>query len=408
MRLARIELPLREGPIVVPGPVDQQHLRHALGRDLRDDAASGFDHRNPAYDARPAPTCDKRASPVNVTAHRRWPSPSPTLTCHETAIVDVLEHAGFEVASARPTTRVVFDTFDGRLAEAGLRLEHRRDPEVALVLRGAPGEPTARLAGATAPRWPAGFPVGPFGRRLTAITKERALVPLLADHLAGEPRAERHDRRGKATSSPSSTRTSRSRATPCRDGCSSSTRSRATATSGSASPPVCCRSGSPLKTATSPRSPPAPPAGRSRADRARPRSRSTPASLPSPGYRRVLANLADTIEANRPGTIDDIDEEFLHELRVAAAARAPCSPKGKAVLPDDLRDPLSRAFGELGQQTGPAATSTSTSPAGTPTSRRWASMEDRARQGEERDRAIAARRPRRAGQPRSGATPAGT
>ena len=35
------------------------------------------------------------------------------------------------------------------------------------------------------------------------------------------------------------------------------------------------------------------------------------------GYRLVLANLDEAIEANRQGTIDDIDPEFLHDLRVA-------------------------------------------------------------------------------------------
>ena len=72
------------------------------------------------------------------------------------------------------------------------------------------------------------------------------------------------------------------------------------------------------------------------------------------GYRRVLANLADTIEANRPGTIDDIDEEFLHELRVAVRRSRSVLAESEGVLPDDVRDAQREAFGELGQQTGPA------------------------------------------------------
>ena len=97
-----------------------------------------------------------------------------------------------------------------------------------------------------------------------------------------------------------------------------------------------------------------------RTDRSRARSSSptVPLDADEPalsGYRRVLANLADTIEANRPGTIDDIDEEFLHELRVAVR-RTPhrCWRRARAVLPDDVRDRYREAFGELGQQTGPA------------------------------------------------------
>ena len=72
------------------------------------------------------------------------------------------------------------------------------------------------------------------------------------------------------------------------------------------------------------------------------------------GYRRVLANLADTIEANRPGTVEDIDEEFLHDLRVAVRRTRSVLAQGKKVLPDDIRDQYREAFGELGQQTGPA------------------------------------------------------
>ena len=68
----------------------------------------------------------------------------------------------------------------------------------------------------------------------------------------------------------------------------------------------------------------------------------------------MLANLADTIEANRPGTIEDIDEEFLHELRVAVRRTRSVLAQSKGVLPDDLRDRYRTAFGELGQQTGPA------------------------------------------------------
>ena len=68
----------------------------------------------------------------------------------------------------------------------------------------------------------------------------------------------------------------------------------------------------------------------------------------------MLANLADTIEANRPGTIDDIDEEFLHELRVAVRRTRSVLAESKGVLPDDVRDAQREAFGELGQQTGPA------------------------------------------------------
>ena len=80
----------------------------------------------------------------------------------------------------------------------GLRLEHRRDPEVALVLGDGTDAPPARLVGATAPRWPSGLPGGPLRTRIAEITKERALLPHLTA-TSHAHRADRRDRRGKVT-----------------------------------------------------------------------------------------------------------------------------------------------------------------------------------------------------------------
>ena len=107
-------------------------------------------------------------------------------------------------------------------------------------------------------------------------------------------------------------------------------------------------------TATSPPRRRAAPAVRWPVRRARRPCRSRPREPALAGYRRVLANLADTIEANRPGTIEDIDEEFLHDLRVAVRRTRSVLSQGKGVLPDDVRDRYREAFGALGQQTGPA------------------------------------------------------
>jgi CHAD domain-containing protein len=71
-------------------------------------------------------------------------------------------------------------------------------------------------------------------------------------------------------------------------------------------------------------------------------------------FRRVLANLAATIEHNLPGTIEDIDVEFLHELRVAVRRSRSVLAQGKGVLPADIRDRYRRDFGWLGEVTGPA------------------------------------------------------
>ena len=44
------------------------------------------------------------------------------------------------------------------------------------------------------------------------------------------------------------------------------------------------------------------------------------------GFRAVLANLRGAMVANWDGTVDDIDPEFLHDLRVAVRRRESCSP----------------------------------------------------------------------------------
>jgi CHAD domain-containing protein len=70
-------------------------------------------------------------------------------------------------------------------------------------------------------------------------------------------------------------------------------------------------------------------------------------------FRRVLANLADTIVANRAGTIEDLDPEHLHDLRVAVRRTRSVLAEAKGVLPEDVRRSYRERFGWLGQRTGP-------------------------------------------------------
>jgi CHAD domain-containing protein len=71
------------------------------------------------------------------------------------------------------------------------------------------------------------------------------------------------------------------------------------------------------------------------------------------GLRRVLAHLAETIEANRPGVIEDADPEQLHDLRIALRRTRSLLTETKGVLPRDVRRQHRRAFARLGRQTGP-------------------------------------------------------
>ena len=59
--------------------------------------------------------------------------------------------------------------------------------------------------------------------------------------------------------------------------------------------------------------------------------------------------------ANRPGTIDDIDPEFLHDFRVAVRRTRSVLGHAKDVLPADVLDWSRDGFRSLGQVTGPAA-----------------------------------------------------
>lgn len=70
-------------------------------------------------------------------------------------------------------------------------------------------------------------------------------------------------------------------------------------------------------------------------------------------FRRVLANLAATIDANLEGTIADTDPEFLHELRVAIRRTRSVLAQGKGALPREERARYREAFGWLGQVTAP-------------------------------------------------------
>jgi CHAD domain-containing protein len=71
------------------------------------------------------------------------------------------------------------------------------------------------------------------------------------------------------------------------------------------------------------------------------------------GFRRVLAVLAESVEANRPGVIEDSGPEHLHDLRIAVRRTRSLLAESKGVLPKEVRRSHREAFGRLGQLTGP-------------------------------------------------------
>lgn len=271
-----------------------------------------------------------------------------------TALADALRASGFEVDAPAPSTRVVLDTFDGRLHDAGLRLELRAGADAALMLLTQDGAPPAFLAWSkAAPRWPTDLPPGPFRTRLASLTQERALLPLLT--VTSQVRAARRvDRRGKVTVR------AEVHERVVADGEElprwlveligvaghDDDRERVVtrlaalglqAADGDLVAAVAERIGHALE-------------GRSSS----PTVPLDPHDGALTAFRRVLANLAATIDHNLDGTIDDIDVEFLHELRVAVRRTRSVLAQGKGVLPPQIRDRYRQDFGWLGQVTGPA------------------------------------------------------
>lgn len=69
--------------------------------------------------------------------------------------------------------------------------------------------------------------------------------------------------------------------------------------------------------------------------------------------RTILLVLLTTLEANVEGTVNDIDTEFLHDLRVACRRTRSALTQLKGVIPVDITAPFNTEFKWLGGLTGP-------------------------------------------------------
>lgn len=72
------------------------------------------------------------------------------------------------------------------------------------------------------------------------------------------------------------------------------------------------------------------------------------------GFRAVLVNLRDAAVATYDGTIDHIDPEFLHDFRVAVRRTRAMLSNAKRVIPADVLEPTRADFAWLGLITGPS------------------------------------------------------
>jgi len=269
--------------------------------------------------------------------------------------VDALAGAGFEIGRATTVARTLLDTFDGRLHGAGLRLELRGATRKELVLRGGGAAPS-HVRVDDAPRLAGDLPAGPLRARLTPVIDVRALLPVLsltarvrtavrADHSGRERvRVALYERMvaggGGGVASPSWLAEVEPLAGYPKDG--------ARARELLASLGLQRREGDVLDTVAAAVG--ADPAGFRGSPTVPIQARETAIDV----FRRVLANLLLAVDANWQGTVDHIDPEFLHDLRVAVRRTRSVLAQGNKVLPAAMRDEYREGFAWLATATGPA------------------------------------------------------
>jgi CHAD domain-containing protein len=265
----------------------------------------------------------------------------------------------FSVVPARRTRtlrRTWLDTFDWRLHRAGLTLEcvAGRGP-AELVLSGTAGERITAAANGT--RWPAlaeALPSGPLRDRLKGLTEVRALLPAAkAASTVSEFRVCNDDGKTVAWLTVEHLHA----ATPA--AADLPPRLSVTAVRGYqgqaeriarclAAQPGVLLEGLPALDAVLATGGVAP--GKYTNKIAVELSATMPARL---ALAAVLLRLLDTLEANVPGTVRDIDTEFLHDLRVAVRRTRTALKLGAGLLPAGLAGQYRPAFKWLGDLTTP-------------------------------------------------------
>jgi CHAD domain-containing protein len=266
----------------------------------------------------------------------------------------------FAVAAAgRPRTvrRAWLDTFDWRLHRTGYTLEHVTGPRPGeLVLTGPDGGQLSQRASRVS--WPAlagELPAGPVRDRLELLSGIRALAPVArAVSTVQDLRVLNTDAKTvawigldhTAVRQPAPAQLpARLRVTAVRGyqpQAERVTRLLTDATGASIAPPA-----SPLDAALAA-------AGRRPEDYSSKLSIHLSPAMPAQlALRDVLLYLLDALEANVPGTVRDVDTEFLHDLRVAVRRTRSALKLAGDALPAGLRERFGAEFKWLGDLTTP-------------------------------------------------------
>ena len=295
--------------------------------------------------------CSPSASRRVCSAHDVVTYSSATLPAQHLA--SALVGAGFEVTRFRPVERMLLDTFDGRLHAAGVRLEVRKGAEMQLIVSDGGPAPAVTVV-ASVPSVGEDLPSGPLRARLVPLLDVRALRPTVSvsglhatavrrnesgkvivtvdlyDQLAAAP-GEMLALRWAAEVGPFEGYAKAARQADDLFGSLGLTTHDGDVLD-LAAQELAIDLGGHVDSPTVALDPSEPAAG---------------------GFRRVLANLADTIDAHRQGTVDAVDPEFLHDLRVAVRRTRSVLSHAKRVLPADGRDHFKAEFRWLGAVTSP-------------------------------------------------------
>ncbi len=261
------------------------------------------------------------------------------------------------VEEKRPVLRRHLDTFDWAIWRSGGQLHTERDGETErLCWLPAGDRPQRTVRVNQGVRFARELPAGILQREVAAATGERALLPV------GETEAARALVRVVNGAGKTVVRIWLETVRPLREGVpegSGRRLLRVEPLTGYAKPgaEVAARLASTLALLPDERderTDAAAAAGRSPGDyTSKVAVRLAPAEPAERAVRRVLARLLATLVANVEGAVQDVDTEFLHDLRVAARRTRTCLGQLRGVLPHAKVAPFAEEFRWLGAATTP-------------------------------------------------------